>query len=63
MEGSITLRYADGTEETVRAGDTYYWPAGHTGWTDDGVVFLEWSPTDEIAPVLEHLGAQLAPSA
>lgn len=63
LEGSITLRYADGTEEVNRAGDAYYWPAGHTGWTDEGVVFIEFSPADEIRPVLEHIGAQLAPGA
>ena len=50
VEGSITVRYADGTEEVNRAGDLYYWPGGHTGWTDEGVVFIEFSPADEIAP-------------
>lgn len=63
LEGSITLRFADGTEETSQAGDAYYWPAGHTGWTDTGVVFFEVSPAEELRPVLEHLAAQLAPSA
>lgn len=62
LEGSITLRYADGTEEVNRAGDLYYWPGGHTAWTDEGVVFYEISPAEEIQPVLEHLGAQLAAS-
>lgn len=60
LEGSITLRYADGHEETNRAGDVFHWPAGHTGWTDTGVVFLEHSPTADILPVLDHLGKQLA---
>ena len=60
IEGSITLRYADGTEETTRAGELYHWPAGHTGWTDEGVVFTEFSPTEAITPVLEHLAAQMA---
>jgi hypothetical protein len=59
LEGSITVRYADGTEETTRAGELYYWPGGHTGWTDDGVRFVEFSPADEIAPVLAHFAAQL----
>jgi hypothetical protein len=63
VEGSIHVRYADGTEDHNRAGDLYYWPGGHTGWTDEGVVFLELSPAEEIGPVLAHLGAQLAPSA
>jgi hypothetical protein len=44
VKGSITLRYAD----------------GHTGATDEGVVFLEFSPTAEILPVLDHLSKQLA---
>jgi len=53
------VRYADGREETTGAGDVFYWPAGHTGWTDYGVTLLEYSPTAEILPVLDHLGRQL----
>jgi hypothetical protein len=60
LAGSIRLRYADGTEELSSAGDVYHWRGGHTGWTDEGVTFLEFSPTDEITPVLEHLAAQMA---
>lgn len=60
LQGSITLRYGDGTEETTRAGELYFWPGGHTAWTDEGVTFVEFSPADEIRPVLEHLGRQLA---
>jgi len=63
LQGSINLQYADGSVEVSRAGDLYYWPGGHTAWTDEGVVFVEYSPAQEIAPVLEHLGAQLAPHA
>lgn len=60
ISGSIRVRYTDGTEETSRAGDLYYWPAGHTGWTDEGVTFIEFSPAADLRPVLEHVGAQLA---
>jgi hypothetical protein len=62
LRGAITVRYADGSEETSRAGDVFYWPAGHTGWTDEGVAFLELSPAAELQPVLEHLASRLAPS-
>jgi hypothetical protein len=62
LAGSIRLRYADGTEELSSAGDVYYWRGGHTGWTEEGVTFLEFSPTDEIQPVLEHLATQMAAS-
>lgn len=60
LDGSITLRFADGTEETTGAGEAYYWPAGHTGWTASGVTFVEFSPAAEIQPVLEHLAAQMS---
>jgi hypothetical protein len=60
IDGSIQIQYADGTVELNRAGDVYYWPGGHTGWTDEGVTFLEYSPADALRPVLAHIGAQLA---
>lgn len=63
LAGSIHVRYGDGTEEVSRAGDLYYWPGGHTGWTDEGVTFVEFSPAAELRPVLEHLSARLSPSA
>lgn len=61
ISGSMHLRYLDGSEELSRAGEMYYWPGGHTGWTDDGVTFVEFSPAEELRPVLEHVGAQLMP--
>jgi hypothetical protein len=63
LKGAITVQYADGTEETTGAGELYYWPGGHTAWTDNGVVFVEFSPAEQLQPVLEHLGAQLSASA
>ena len=62
VEGSIHVVYRDGSEEINRAGDLYYWPAGHTGYTPDGVVFIEFSVAEELRPVLEHIGRQLAGS-
>ena len=59
--GSIAVRYADGTEETTRAGEVFHWPGAHTGWTDEGVTLIEFSPAAAIGPVLEHLGRQLSP--
>jgi hypothetical protein len=60
FRGAITVSDADGSQETTRAGEVFYWPAGHTGWTDEGVTFLEFSPAEQLRPVLEHLAAQLS---
>jgi hypothetical protein len=63
QSGEIHVRYADGTGEVTRAGELYYWPGGHTGWSGrEGVVFIEFSPTDEITPVLTHLAAAMSSS-
>ena len=63
LAGEITLRWADGTQESTRAGQLFYWPPSHTGWTEGGVTFVEFSPAEQLGPVLEHLAAQLVPSA
>ena len=60
--GAITVRYADDTQETTGTGEVFYWPGGHTGWTDGGVTFIEFSPADAVAPVLEHLANQMSAS-
>jgi hypothetical protein len=60
LRGSIHLRYANGDEELAQAGEVFYWPAGHTGWTEEGITFLEFSPAADIKPVLDHVQAQTA---
>jgi hypothetical protein len=57
LEGEITLRYRDGSEETARSGDLYFWPAGHTAWTDQGAVFVAVSPLAQIEHIEERLAA------
>ena len=56
LEGEVTLRYADGTEEVTRAGEFFHWPAGHVAWTETGVVWLAVEPTEEVRHVNETLG-------
>lgn len=48
LDGEITLRYKDGSEETTRAGEFFHWPAGHTGWTDQGVLVAMVTPLAQV---------------
>jgi len=48
LEGSIHVTHADGSEETARGGDVYFWPAGHTGTTDEPCVFIEIGPVEQM---------------
>jgi len=59
VKGSIHVRYADGQEETVSAGDVYYWPPGHTVWVDEDYEAIEFSPSGEMAHLIEHLKSKL----
>jgi hypothetical protein len=35
LRGRMRVRYKDGVEEVLRAGDVFYWPPGHTFFTDE----------------------------
>lgn len=59
LEGAIHIRHADESEETVRAGEAYFWPAGHTGWVDEETVFVEIGPVAEMRQFSEHARAKL----
>lgn len=59
IEGVIRVSYQDGTEETVRAGEIYYWPPGHTILVEEAVRMVEFSPSDQMSQVLAHVVGKL----
>ena len=59
VKGSIHVTYADGSEETVHAGEVYYWPPGHTVRVDEDYEAIEFSPRGEMAELIEHLRGKL----
>ena len=59
LKGSIHVRYADGREEVVRAGDVYYWPPGHTVWVDEDYEAVEFSPSRPMCDLIDHLNSKL----
>ena len=59
LKGSIHVRYADGTEEVVHAGEVYYWPPGHTVRVDQDYESVEFSPSAAMCQVIDHLNARL----
>ena len=59
LKGSIHIRFTDGSEETVNAGDVYYWPPGHTVWVDEDYEAVEFSPSGPMGQVIDHLNKKL----
>lgn len=59
LEGAVTLAHADGTTEITRAGEAYYWPAGHTAWVDEPTAFIELGPVEAMRQFGDHAKAKL----
>ncbi|WP_024793891.1 hypothetical protein [Tomitella biformata] len=59
-QGDITVTYSDQTQETIRAGDLFYWPPGHTVRVEEDSEVILFSPQHEHGQVIEHMRAKLA---
>lgn len=60
LEGAVHVLNADGTSETTRAGEVYYWPAGHTARMDERTAFLEIGPVAPMRQFGDHAKAKFA---
>jgi len=62
VRGALAVAFSDGSEETPRAGDVFYWPPGHTVRATEDAEFVLFSPQHEHTPVIEHVQKKLAGS-
>lgn len=60
IDGDLTVTYQDGSNESVRTGDMFYWPPGHTLVAGEDVDMVLFSPEEEHCAVVEHVRQQLA---
>ncbi|MBL7696717.1 MAG: hypothetical protein JNK79_01100 [Chitinophagaceae bacterium] len=59
IKGSLRVRYADGNDVLLKAGDLFYMPPGHTGVVLDDLKLLDFSPADEMKELIKHIDAKL----
>ena len=59
IEGEVTVSYTDGNEETVRTGDVFYWPPGHSVRVGQDAEMILFSPQHEHTPVMDHINRKL----
>ncbi|HZE03932.1 MAG TPA: hypothetical protein VE127_01840 [Solirubrobacteraceae bacterium] len=62
LKGRVRMHTADGHQDFV-AGEAFYWAAGHAPEAIEDSEYVDFSPTDEFRPVLEHLTSGAAASA
>lgn len=59
IKGAVTVSYADGSREAVRANDIFYWPPGHSVRVDEDAEVILFSPQHEHTRVLDHMIGKL----
>lgn len=59
IEGAIEVLYQDGSRETVRSGELYYWPPGHTVRFLENTTYVEFSPAGEMRDLVGHVKAKM----
>jgi len=55
LRGQLTTKDADGTNETAKAGDLFYWPPGHNVKVDADAEIVMFSPQREHSHVIDHM--------
>jgi hypothetical protein len=60
ISGRLRIASADGSEETLDAGQAYHLPAGHNVVVEDDALVVEFSPTHERARTMEHAAQMMA---
>lgn len=55
LRGRITTTDAKGVQETVNAGDLFYWPPGHNVRVEADAEIVMFSPQREHSHVIDHM--------
>jgi hypothetical protein len=58
LSGAVTMRYTDGTRETLSAGDAYYIRPGHNAHVDTDVDLVEFTQAELTPPGINNLEQQ-----
>ena len=60
VEGAVLIKYDDGTEEKLNAGDVFYLPPGHTAIVEKDLKMIDFSPEEELKIVMDHIEKKMA---
>lgn len=60
LQGKLAVTYTDGERESVKGGDLFYWPPGHTVKVDEDAEVILFSPQHEHSHVIDHMLATMA---
>lgn len=60
IKGSLRIKYDDGKEVVLKAGDLFYMPSGHTGIIEEDMKLMDFSPENEMKELIKHVEKKVA---
>ncbi|MCP5265189.1 MAG: cupin domain-containing protein [Burkholderiaceae bacterium] len=60
LAGEVVVSYTDGTVETCREKDLFYWPPGHSVRVVNDAEIVLFSPQAEHSHVMEHMSRMMS---
>lgn len=60
LKGSARLTYDNGKQVSLKEGDIFYMPPGHTAVVDEDLKILDFSPEKEFKSLLSHIEEKMA---
>lgn len=62
LKGSLKLKYDDGKEVVLKAGDVFYMAPGHTASVVEDLKLIDFSPEKEMKELINHVEKKIAGS-
>lgn len=60
--GVLRMKYDDGREEILKAGELFYMPPGHVGMVVEDLKIMDFSPQEGMKEVITHIEKKIAES-
>ncbi|HET6769428.1 MAG TPA: cupin domain-containing protein [Chitinophagaceae bacterium] len=60
LKGAMRLKYDDGTEVLLKAGDAFYMAPGHKGSVEEDLKLIDFSPEKEMNELIKHIEQKIA---
>lgn len=60
LKGRMNVKYDNGELVTLKAGDLFYMPPGHTATVEEDLKIMDFSPEKEMTEVVDHINKKLA---
>ena len=60
LKGKIRLKYDDGTEVVLKAGDLFYMSPGHKAKVEEDLKLIDFSPEKEMNELIKHVEQKIA---